>query len=80
MTSQRPLRYKRPVTLLVRQLPSQSKIFREAMRAISDGDVGHLSPARYEHINPYGRYHFNVDRERGRRDLRRLRKPGEAEP
>ena len=48
--------------------------------AISDGDVVHLSPARYEHINPYGRYHFDVDGERRRSDLRKLRKPGEADP
>lgn len=30
--------------------------------AIDDADAGHLSPARYEHINPYGRYRFDVDR------------------
>jgi TnpA family transposase len=47
---------------------------------IEDADVLHLSPARYEHINPYGRYHFDVDRKRGRSDLRRLRNPGEADP
>ncbi len=28
---------------------------------VDDADIGHLSPARYEHINPYGRYRFGVD-------------------
>ena len=27
---------------------------------VADEDVAHLSPARYEHINPYGRYSFEV--------------------
>ena len=27
---------------------------------VDDGDVVHLSPARYAHINPYGKYRFNV--------------------
>jgi hypothetical protein len=30
---------------------------------VDDGDVAHLWPARYAHINPYGKYRFNVDGE-----------------
>jgi len=38
---------------------------------IHDDDVVHLSPARFEHINPYGKYHFALDEERqGLRPLR----------
>jgi hypothetical protein len=28
---------------------------------VSDEDVAHISPARYGHINPYGRYSFDVE-------------------
>jgi TnpA family transposase len=28
---------------------------------VRDEDLVHLSPARYEHINPYGKYRFEVD-------------------
>ena len=42
---------------------------------INEADLGHLSPARYEHINPYGKYHFEVEGVfRGNR-LRPLRQP-----
>ncbi len=27
---------------------------------IDDNDLAHLSPARYEHINPYGKYSFDL--------------------
>ena len=30
--------------------------------AFTDADVAHLSPARYEHINPYGKYRFEPAR------------------
>lgn len=33
-----------------------------------------LSPARFEHVNRYGRYRFDVEREAGRTGLRPLRK------
>jgi TnpA family transposase len=46
-----------------------------AGHAIGDADVVHLSPARYEHINPYGKYRFNVDEGLGRHGLRPLRQP-----
>ena len=39
--------------------------------AVDEADVAHLSPARYQHINPYGKYHFNVDQ--GFERLRPLR-------
>jgi rRNA maturation protein Nop10 len=38
-------------------------------------DVMHLSPARYTHINPYGKYRFNVEGEFNRKGLRPLRQP-----
>jgi rRNA maturation protein Nop10 len=37
--------------------------------------VVHLSPARYAHINPYGKYRFNVEGEYHRKGLRPLRQP-----
>jgi len=42
---------------------------------INDEDITHLSPARHEHINPYGKYTFNVSEGLGRKTLRPLRKP-----
>jgi TnpA family transposase len=45
---------------------------------VLDEDVKHLSPARYEHINPHGKYQFNLERELGRRGLRQLRRPAHA--
>lgn len=27
---------------------------------IEDEDVAHLSPARFEHVNPYGKYYFDI--------------------
>jgi hypothetical protein len=39
--------------------------------AVRDEDIAHLSPARYEHINPYGKYRFDIDlRARQLRPLR----------
>jgi TnpA family transposase len=40
---------------------------------VQDDDLAHLSPARYEHINPYGRYLFDLESERKRKTLRPLR-------
>ena len=42
---------------------------------VKDEDVEHLSPARSEHINVYGRYYFNVEEGLQRKGLRELRKP-----
>lgn len=38
-------------------------------------DLEHLSPARYAHINPYGKYHFNMEEDLNRTTLRPLRSP-----
>ena len=27
---------------------------------VNEEDIAHLSPARFEHINPYGKYRFDV--------------------
>lgn len=45
---------------------------------VDAGDVVHLSPARYSHINPYGKYRFNVEGEFNRKGLRPLRQPDSA--
>lgn len=56
----------------------------ETLRAeghrIDDADLPHLSPARFEHINPYGRYVINVEAELSRTELRPLRPAPAAEP
>jgi TnpA family transposase len=41
--------------------------------AIDETDFVHLSPARFEHINPYGRYEFDVAKTFSRESLRPLR-------
>ncbi len=46
-------------------------------RRVDDADVRHLSPARYEHINVYGKYLFPVKEELSRRKLRPLRNSGD---
>jgi TnpA family transposase len=40
---------------------------------IDPEDLAHLSPARYDHINPYGRYQFLVDRWAGKKPLRPIK-------
>jgi hypothetical protein len=42
---------------------------------IDDETLAHLSPALWEHINPYGRFHFDVEAGLGRKELRPLRDP-----
>jgi hypothetical protein len=42
---------------------------------VDEADLVHLSPARYEHINPYGRYEFDVAKTFSRQGLRPLRTP-----
>jgi len=42
---------------------------------IEEKDLIRVSPCRFRHINKYGKYYFNVDRERNRRELRPLRQP-----
>lgn len=41
---------------------------------VNDEDLKYLSPSRYEHINPYGRYNFDIEKELSRKCLRPLRK------
>jgi rRNA maturation protein Nop10 len=40
---------------------------------VSEEDIAHLSPARFEHINPYGKYRFDVAENQNRQGLRPLR-------
>jgi rRNA maturation protein Nop10 len=42
---------------------------------VQESDMVHLSPARFEHINPYGKYRFNVEEGLTRKQLRPLRQP-----
>ncbi len=44
-------------------------------RPVNEADIVHLSPARYEHINPYGKYQFDIDETLSRHRLRPLRQP-----
>ena len=37
---------------------------------LNQADFVHLSPARFEHINPYGRYEFDVAKTFSRQELR----------
>jgi TnpA family transposase len=47
---------------------------------ISDEDLRYIWPSRYEHINVYGRYEFNLDEVKQRQGLRELRKPDDLPP
>ena len=40
-------------------------------------DLSHLSPALYGHLNPYGKYRFDLDEDRHGAALRPLRTPGD---
>jgi len=40
---------------------------------VFDDDVAHLSPARYEHINPYGKFFFDIAGNSARQGFRPLR-------
>ena len=42
---------------------------------INEEDLKHLSPARYERINVFGKYSFPVKEELARNGLRPLRRP-----
>jgi hypothetical protein len=46
---------------------------------VTDEAIGHLSPALHDHINLYGKYHFDVDRVRARNQLQPLRIPQTAD-
>lgn len=43
--------------------------------SINHQDLMHIWPTRFEHINVYGRYHFNLEEARQRNGLRELREP-----
>jgi Tn3 transposase DDE domain-containing protein len=40
---------------------------------VAEEDLTHLSPARFEHVNPYGKYSFPIEQARKRQGLRSLR-------
>ena len=40
---------------------------------MQEDDLAHLSPARFEHINPYGKYAFPIEQAAQRQGLRPLR-------
>jgi hypothetical protein len=42
---------------------------------VQESDLAHLSPCRYEHINPYGKYAFEMSQDLGGAKLRPLRPP-----
>ena len=46
-------------------------------KTVNEEDIARLSPARYEHINPYGKYRFEVEDGLSRSRLRPLRQPTE---
>lgn len=46
---------------------------KQAGYEINEEDIAHLSPARFEHINPYGKYRFNLAENQSRQGLRPLR-------
>ena len=43
---------------------------------MQESDLAHIWPTWYNHINVYGKYHFNIEEARGRKGLRPLRPPG----
>jgi rRNA maturation protein Nop10 len=42
---------------------------------VDENDLTHVSPCRFDHVNKYGKYYFNVDKEQNREQLRPLRQP-----
>lgn len=53
-----------------------SKIIQELIDEgypVKENDLSRFSPARYEHVNPYGKFYFNVEKELNRKGLRPLR-------
>ena len=47
---------------------------------VNESDLAHIWPTRYEHLNVYGRYHFNIEEARRRKGLRPLRQSGRTIP
>src|SRR5439155_20387416 len=50
---------------------------RAESKSVNEEDIGRLSPARYEHINPYGKYRFAIEEGLSKSCLRPLRQPSE---
>jgi TnpA family transposase len=48
--------------------------------AINQDDLKHVWPTRFEHINVYGKYEFNLEDARQRNGLRALRQPDDLDP
>ena len=46
-------------------------------QAVNGEDLQHVWPTRFEHINVYGKYEFNLEDARQRNGLRELRQPNE---
>jgi len=62
-----------PPLLLPEQSAKSPRMF--AHFPVREEDIVHLSPARHEHINFYGKYFFNVAEGLERKRLRPFRKP-----
>jgi hypothetical protein len=48
-------------------------------RTVNHEDIALLSPARYEHINPYGKYRFEFEEGLNRTRLRPVQPPTELQ-
>lgn len=58
------------MAVVIEQLRAEGK-------TVNEEDIARLSPARYEHINPHGKYRFEVEAGLSRTRLRPLRQPTE---
>jgi hypothetical protein len=46
---------------------------------VGEAALGHLSPALHEHVNPFGKYRFDLEAGASRQGLRPLRRPDRKE-
>jgi TnpA family transposase len=49
-------------------------------QVVNAEDLKHVWPTRFEHVNIYGKYDFNLEDARQRNGLRELRRPDELNP
>jgi TnpA family transposase len=49
-------------------------------QVLSADDLAHIWPTRFEHINVYGKYEFDLEKAQQRGGLRRLRSPDDSSP
>ncbi len=74
---ERPTRALKEYGRLVKTLFILRYLESEQLRAegttVNNEDIARLSPARYEHLNPYGKYRFEVEDGLSRTRLRPLR-------